>query len=44
MFSGSPATDLQIAVLWLGFIFCLLFISGFAGFLPVVSAFWCVSD
>jgi hypothetical protein len=39
VFNGSSATDLQIVVLWFEFIFCLLVISGFAGFLPVILCF-----
>ena len=37
VFSGRPATDLQSVGLWLSFIFYLLFISAFAGLLPVFS-------
>ncbi len=40
--SGSPATDLQVWVLWFLFILSLFFISGFAGLLPVVS--WVLID
>jgi hypothetical protein len=37
VFSGSPATDLQVWVLWLLFILRFFVVSGFAGLLPVVS-------